>query len=80
MRILGITLLTLIVFISVFLLLRPEFKSAFEADQQCHFDMSKAVASNPGIGCDHDIETRQWILFDSRESGQPAEIIKRFKY
>ena len=58
----------------------PEYESAFEADQQCHFDMSTLKIDKPNLGCDHDTETRQWLLFDDERVNQPAEVVKRYKY
>ena len=80
MRIFAISIFVLIISILCFLFLKPDFNSAFEADQQCHFEMSMAIDARPNIGCDHDIETRQWVLFDKADSSMPAEVIKRFKY
>ena len=59
---------------------KPEYESAFEADQQCHFEMSTLQIDRPDLGCDHDTETRQWLLFDSERVNQPAEVVKRYKY
>ncbi len=58
----------------------PEYQSAFEADQQCHYEMSTLRIDQPNVGCDHDTETRQWLLFDSGNFNQPAEVLKRYKY
>ena len=38
------------------------YQSAFEADQQCHFDMRIEFNELDGIGCDHDMETKQWLM------------------
>ena len=59
---------------------KPEYESAFEADQQCHFEMSTLKVDKPNLGCDHDTETRQWLLFNAERGNQPAEVIKRYKY
>ena len=59
---------------------KPEYESAFEADQQCHFEMSTLKIDKPNLGCDHDTETRQWLLFNSERVNQPAEVLKRYKY
>ena len=56
------------------------YKSAFEADQQCHSEMSLNYPDNSGLGCDHDLETRQWILFSKSENNQPAIVLKRYRY
>ena len=59
---------------------KPEYESAFEADQQCHYDISTLKIDKPNLGCDHDTETRQWLLFDDERVNQPAEVVKRYKY
>ena len=56
------------------------FKSAFEADQSCHFLLDTQYAQSSSYGCDHDIETRQWLLYNSNLVDQPAKVIKRFRY
>ena len=56
------------------------FKSAFEADQLCHSTLANLDSNNQNIGCDHDIETHQWILYEKFEGSQPAKVIKRFRY
>ena len=58
----------------------PEYSSAFEADQQCHFDMSNLVIDMPSVDCDHDIETKQWILFEKSHTASIAHVIKRYRY
>ena len=60
--------------------LKSEYESAFEADQQCHFEMLTLKIDKPNLGCDHDTETRQWLLFDTGGGNQPAEVVKRYKY
>ncbi|KGG16245.1 MULTISPECIES: hypothetical protein [unclassified Prochlorococcus] len=42
--------------------------------------MSSLISEMPELGCDHDIETRQWILFNPGTSNQPAEVVKRYRY
>ena len=81
MRILIFTLL--FIFISsvlFFAYLKPEYRSAFEADQECHFQMSNMLITYTDLGCDHDLETRQWILFDAGKTNEKAEVLKRFRY
>jgi len=39
------------------------YKSAFEADQQCHYEMRLKSLELDGLGCDHDLETNQWLLY-----------------
>ena len=54
--------------------------SAFEADQLCHSTLANYDSNNQNLGCDHDIETHQWILYERDEGSLPAKVIKRFRY
>ena len=56
------------------------YESAFEADQACHSEMSINYPENTNLGCDHDLETRQWILFEELPSLEPAKVLKRYRY
>ena len=56
------------------------FNSAFEADQLCHAKLANFDSNNQNLGCDHDTETHQWILFETNNDSQPAKVIKRFRY
>ena len=56
------------------------YDSAFEADQSCHSYLSNLPDQSGRLGCDHDTETHQWILYESNESKKPAKIIKKFRY
>ena len=56
------------------------YDSAFEADQTCHSYLSGYENQSSDYGCDHDIETHQWILFEHTENSKPAMIIKKFRY
>ena len=56
------------------------YDSAFEADQSCHSYLSNLPDPSGSLGCDHDIETRQWILYESSSFDLPAKVIKRFSY
>jgi len=56
------------------------YDSAFEADQNCHSYLSSYDNSSGNFGCDHDTETHQRILYESKESKEPAKIIKKFRY
>ena len=56
------------------------FNSAFEADQLCHSTLATYDSNNQNLGCDHDTETHQWILFEKNDVSQPAKVIKRFRY
>lgn len=56
------------------------YRSAFEADQACHALQWDKFKDKPGYGCDHDIETRQWLLFRKGEDHIAADIVARFRY
>ncbi len=68
-----VTLLSLIYFLT-------GYDSAFEADQNCHSYLSNYDNLSGNYGCDHDIETHQWILFEANNKKEPAKIIKKFRY
>ena len=40
------------------------YDSAFEADQSCHSYLSNLPDQSGHLGCDHDTETHQWILYE----------------
>ena len=69
--------LILILFLTYFL---TGYNSAFEADQSCHSELSKLPGQSGNLGCDHDTETHQWILYESNDKKEPAKIIKKFRY
>ena len=73
----GVLALTVIGFLTYFL---TGYDSAFEADQLCHSYLSKLPNQSQSLGCDHDIETHQWILYETRVNSEPAKIIKKFRY
>ena len=56
------------------------YRSAFEADQQCHYDMRLKSTELDNLGCDHDLETKQWLLYQKSINNDPAEVIKRYRY
>ncbi len=56
------------------------YDSAFEADQSCHSYQSKLPDLSGALGCDHDTETHQWILYETQDDSEPAKIIKKFRY
>ncbi len=56
------------------------FKSAFEADQQCHYEMRLKSIDLEGLGCDHDLETNQWLLYQKGINDEPSQVIKRYRY
>ena len=60
---LSIVFFSLIALIVGFLYFFTGYKSAFEADQQCHYEMRLKSAQIEGLECDHDLETNQWLLY-----------------
>ena len=56
------------------------YDSAFEADQSCHSDLSDLPNQSESLGCDHDTETHQWILYEIQDNSEPAKIIKKYRY
>ena len=56
------------------------YKSAFEADQQCHYEMTLKSVELDELGCDHDLETNQWILYRKGINDQPAQVVERYRY
>ena len=70
----------LLVIALIFTYFLTGYDSAFEADQYCHSNLSKYEGLPGNYGCDHDIETHQWILFESNFNKEPAKIIKKFRY
>ena len=56
------------------------YDSAFEADQSCHSYLSNLPNPLGSLGCDHDIETHQWILYETQDNSEPAKIIKKYRY
>ena len=70
-------LLVTLLFLMYFL---TGYDSAFEADQICHSTLSSYDSLTGDYGCDHDIETHQWILYESNDNKEPARIIKKFRY
>ena len=56
------------------------YDSAFEADQSCHSSLSNFSDKSENLGCDHDTETHQWILYETQDNSEPAKIIKKYRY
>ena len=73
-------LISLITIIIGFLYFFTGYKSAFEADQQCHYEMRLRSAELEGLGCDHDLETNQWLLYQKGINDQPSKVIERYRY
>ena len=73
-------LISLITIIIGFLYFFTGYKSAFEADQQCHYEMRLKSDELEGLACDHDLETNQWLLYQEGINAQPSQVIKRYRY
>ena len=71
------SLLLLILFGVYFL---TSYRSAFEADQACHYEKWLNYKDDQSFGCDHDLETQQWILFEEGRDHSAAKVIQRFRY
>ncbi|HJN36854.1 MAG: hypothetical protein AB8E87_11075 [Prochlorococcus sp.] len=56
------------------------YHSAFEADQACHAAQWEKFAESKDYGCDHDTETRQWLLYRQGIDHKAAVVIQRFSY
>ena len=76
----AIVFLALIGVIVGIVYLNIGYKSAFEADQQCHYELRLKGVELDRLGCDHDLETSQWILFQEGIDGEPSMVIKRYRY
>ena len=77
---LTIVFITLITLIVGFFYFFTGYKSAFEADQQCHYEMRLKSLELDGLACDHDLETNQWLLYQEGINSQPSEVVKRYRY
>ena len=77
---LTIVFISLIALILGFLYFFPGYKSAFEADQQCNYELRLKSVEIDGLGCDHDLETHQWILYRKGINDQPSQVIERYRY
>ena len=76
---------SILLFISIliigFIYLLKGYKSAFEADQACHAQIAQEnELYSQKINCDHDIETRQWILYQEGLNNSAAKVIRRYRY
>tara|TARA_B100000700_G_C14408783_1_gene562652 strand:- start:144 stop:383 length:240 start_codon:yes stop_codon:yes gene_type:complete len=77
---LTILFIALIGIIIGFLYFFTGYKSAFEADQQCHYEMILKSSELDDLGCDHDLETHQWILYMKGINDQPSQVVERYRY
>ncbi len=75
-----IAIISLLVLILGFIYLFTGYNSAFEADQQCHYELRLQSVELEGLGCDHDLETKQWLLYQKGINDQPSKVIKRYRY
>ncbi len=77
---LTIAFISLIAIIFAYFYFSKDYKSAFEADQQCHYEMRLKSEVIEGLGCDHDLETNQWILYQKGINDQPSQVVERYRY
>ena len=77
---LAIALISLIALIVGFLYYFTGYKSAFEADQQCHYEMRLKSKELDELACDHDLETNQWLHYRNGVNGQPSQVLERYRY
>ena len=75
-----LTFISLIVIILGFVYFFTGYKSAFEADQQCHYELRLKSVELEGLGCDHDVETNQWILYQEGIDDKPSQVVQRYRY
>tara|TARA_Y100001968_G_scaffold301465_1_gene313755 strand:+ start:1477 stop:1716 length:240 start_codon:yes stop_codon:yes gene_type:complete len=75
-----ISLIFLLTLIVGYLYYFSGYRSAFEADQQCHYQIRLKSEELDRLGCDHDLETNQWILYQHGINDQPAKVVERFRY
>ena len=75
-----IAFITLIAIILGYIYIVTGYKSAFEADQQCHYELRLKSVEVEGLGCDHDLETNQWLLYQKGFNDKPSKVIERFRY
>tara|TARA_Y100001968_G_scaffold54488_1_gene45701 strand:- start:105 stop:344 length:240 start_codon:yes stop_codon:yes gene_type:complete len=75
-----IALISLIFIILGYLHFFTGYKSAFEADQQCHYELRLKSIELEGLGCDHDLETNQWILYQKGINDKPSQVVERYRY
>ena len=75
-----IALISLIALVFGYLYFFTGYKSAFEADQQCHYQLRLKAVELEGLGCDHDLETNQWLLYQKDIDEKPSQVIERYRY
>ncbi len=73
--------ISILIVISIFLYQRIfTYRSAFEADKACHYRLGELMDTDKSIDCDHDFETRQWILFENVNANSSFQVLERFYY
>ena len=75
-----LVLISLVAIIIGYLYFFTGYKSAFEADQQCHYELRLKSNELEGLGCDHDLETNQWILYQEGIDDEPSQVVQRYRY
>tara|TARA_Y100001968_G_scaffold221402_1_gene204272 strand:+ start:577 stop:816 length:240 start_codon:yes stop_codon:yes gene_type:complete len=76
----SVALISLLALILGYIYFSPGYKSAFEADQQCHYELRLKSVELEDLGCDHDLETNQWILYQKGVNDKPANVVERYRY
>jgi len=59
---------------------KGKFNSAFEADQACHYEARILTTESQKLSCDHDTETRQWLLYSIDSTNSIANVTNRYRY
>ena len=75
-----IALISLIALFFGYLYFFTGYNSAFEADQQCHYEMRLQSTELKDLDCDHDLETNQWLLYKKGINDKPAQVVERYRY
>ena len=75
-----LVLISIVAIIIGYLYFFTGYKSAFEADQQCHYELRLKSVELEGLGCDHDLETNQWLLYQKSINDEPSQVVERFRY
>ena len=44
------------------------------------YDEIKKSVELEGLGCDHDLETNQWILYQKGINDKPSQVVERYRY
>ena len=79
-RYLVASLITVLALTLSFFYYSSGYRSAFEADQACHFDTIHYLNEEIKLYCDHDTETRQWLLYQKEAPVEKATVVKRYRY